>query len=68
MVMNEKNSEKIKVLKEKIANLLAEYRVKHDELEIATEEWDIGEIQVALERFNKEILKLKKQVHDLEVL
>jgi len=66
--MNEKNSEKIKVLKEKIANLLAEYRVKHDELEIATEEWDIGEIQVALERFNKEILKLKKQVHDLEVL
>jgi hypothetical protein len=65
--MNEKNSGKMKLLKEKIAKLLAEYRVKHDELELATEEWDIGEIQVSLEESNKEILKLKKQVHDLEI-
>ena len=66
--MNEKNKEQVKILKEKIEKLLVEYRIKHDELEIATEEWDIAEIQVALEKSNKEILKLKKQVHDLEVL
>ena len=66
--MNEKNREQVKILKEKIEKLLVEYRIKHDELEIATEEWDIAEIQVALEKSNKEILKLKKQVHDLEVL
>jgi predicted RNase H-like nuclease (RuvC/YqgF family) len=65
--MSELGNDKVNVLKEKIAKLLAEYRVKHDELELATEEWDIGEIQVSLEESNKEILKLKKQVHDLEV-
>jgi len=65
--MREKNSEKIEVLKEKLAKLLADYRLKHDELDIATEEWDIGEIQVSLDKCNKEILILKKQVHDLEV-
>jgi type I restriction-modification system DNA methylase subunit len=65
--MSELVNDKIEILKEKIAKLLAEYREKHDELDIAVEEWDIAEIQVALEQGNKEILKLKKQVHDLEV-
>jgi len=60
-------NEKIKALKEKIAKLLAEYRAKHDELELATEEWDIAEIQVSLEEANREINKLKKQLHELEV-
>ncbi len=58
---------KIDELKVKIEKLLTEYRLKHDELELATEEWDIGEIQVALEDYTKEINKLKKQVHNLEV-
>jgi len=60
-------NEKTKALKEKIAKLLVEYRAKHDELELATEEWDIAEIQVALEDANREINKLKKQLHELEV-
>jgi len=64
--MNEKNKEQVKILKEKIEKLLVEYRIKHDELEIATEEWDIAEIQVALDLWNKEILKLKKQISTLE--
>ena len=64
--MNEKNKEQVKTLKEKIEKLLVEYRIKHDELEIATEEWDIAEIQVALDLWNKEILKLKKQISTLE--
>lgn len=64
--MNEKNKEQVKILKEKIEKLLFEYRIKHDELEIATEEWDIAEIQVALDLWNKEILKLKKQISTLE--
>jgi len=59
-------NEEIKVLKEKIAKLLAEYRLKHDELQLAVEEWDIGEIQVSLDQYNKEINKLKKQVQKLE--
>ncbi|CAA6813318.1 MAG: Unknown protein [uncultured Sulfurovum sp.] len=65
--MSEQGNSEIKVLKEKIAKLLAEYRLKHDELDIAVEEWDIGEIQVALDQYTKEINKLKKQVHQLEV-
>jgi len=64
--MGERTDTKITLLKEKINKLLAEYRVKHDELELATEEWDIGEIQVALEEYTKEINKLKKQLHGLE--
>lgn len=59
-------NEEIKVLKERIAKLLAEYRLKHDELQLAVEEWDIGEIHVALDQYNKEINKLKKEVHKLE--
>jgi len=59
-------NENIEVLKEKIENLLAQYRVKHDELELAVEEWDIGEIQESLDQYSKEINKLKKQVHNLE--
>ena len=65
--MSEIGNDRISVIKEKIAKLLAEYRVKHDELEIATEEWDIAEIQVSLEQSNKEINKLKKQLHGLEI-
>ena len=65
--MDELRQTKIKTLKEKIAKLLAEYRIKHDELELAVEEWDIGEIQVALDQYNEEIHKLKKQVHQLEI-
>ena len=65
--MGEIVNEKTIAIKEKINKLLAEYRMKHDELELATEEWDIGEIQVALEEYTKEIHKLKKQLHNLEV-
>ncbi|CAA6813714.1 MAG: Unknown protein [uncultured Sulfurovum sp.] len=64
--MSELESIKVQTLKEKIAKLLAEYRVKHDELELAVEEWDIGEIHVALDDYTKEINKLKKEVHQLE--
>lgn len=65
--MNEKNIEQVKVLKEKLEGLLTNYRLKNDELELATEEWDIAEIQVSLEAYKKDIYKLKKQVRDLEV-
>ena len=64
--IEEKNGQTIEEMKEKIENLLAQYRVKHDELELAVEEWDIGEIQEALDQYNKEINRLKKQVHELE--
>jgi len=64
--MDELTQTKIKTLNEKIEKLLTEYRLKHDELELAIEEWDIGEIQVSLDEYTKEINKLKKQVHDFE--
>jgi len=53
-------------LKEKIEGLLTQYRLKHDELELAVEEWDIGEIQEDLAQYTKEINKLKKRVRELE--
>ena len=65
-VVTDKNGQTINELKAKIENLLAQYRVKHDELELAVEEWDIGEIHEALDQYTKEINKLKKQVHELE--
>lgn len=61
-----KNSDTIKIMKEKIEKILLEYRLKHDELELAVEEWDIGEIQEALANYTKEINKLKKKIHDLK--
>ena len=60
------NSEKIDTINIKIKELLAKYRSKHDELELATEEWDIGEIQEDLASYTVEINKLKKRVHDLK--
>ena len=60
------NQEKIAKLKNKIEELLAQYRLKHDDLELATEEWDIGEIQEDLSNYTKEINKLKRQIHDLK--
>jgi predicted RNase H-like nuclease (RuvC/YqgF family) len=59
-------NEKVKNLKEKIDALLKLYRHKHDELELAEEEWDIGEIQVALEDYTKEIKILKEKVREIE--
>ena len=60
------NSLTITELKEKIETLLTQYRLKHDELELAVEEWDIGEIQEDLALYTKEINKLKKKVRELE--
>jgi hypothetical protein len=60
------NSEKIDSVNRKIKELLAHYRTKHDELELATEEWDIGEIQEDLVSYTIEINKLKKKVHALK--
>jgi len=62
----EDNNKTVEELKSKIEHLLAQYRVKHDELELAEEEWDIGEIQEALAQYTREINKLKKQVRELE--
>jgi len=59
-------NDKVKDLKEKIDALLKLYRQKHDELELAEEEWDIGEIQVALEDYTKEINLLKVKVREIE--
>ena len=59
-------NDKVKDLKEKIDALLKLYREKHDELELAEEEWDIGEIQVALEDYTKEINLLKVKVREIE--
>ena len=64
--MSEVINETIEELKTKLEKLLAVYREKHDELELAVEEWDIGEIQESLDQYTKEIYKLKKQVHQLE--
>ncbi len=64
--MSEVMNETIEELKAKIEKLLAMYREKHDELELAEEEWDIGEIQESLAQYTKEINKLKKQVRELE--
>ena len=60
------NSEKIATLNQSIEQLLRQYRSKHDELELAVEEWDIGEIQESLAFYTKEINLLKKQVHILK--
>ena len=62
----ENNNQTVEEMKERISNLLKEYRVKHDELDLAEEEWDIGEIQEALANYTKEINILKKKVHVLE--
>ena len=64
--MSEVVNETVEELKAKIEKLLAMYREKHDELELAVEEWDIGEIQESLAQYTKEINKLKKQVRELE--
>ena len=64
--VTKKQSGDVLELKSKIEQLLAEYREKHDELELAVEEWDIGEIQEALAQYTKEINKLKKQVRAME--
>ena len=64
--MSEVANETVEELKAKIEKLLAMYREKHDELELAEEEWDIGEIQESLAQYTKEINKLKKQVRELE--
>jgi len=61
-----KQSGDVLELKSKIEQLLAQYREKHDELELAVEEWDIGEIQEALAQYTKEINRLKKQVRAME--
>jgi predicted RNase H-like nuclease (RuvC/YqgF family) len=60
------NTQTIEEMKERLNILLKDYRVKHDELELAEEEWDIGEIQEALANYTKEINILKKKVHLLE--
>jgi len=60
------NKEEIAKINKKIEELLAQYRLKHDELELATEEWDIGEIQEDLSNYTKEINKLKRQIHDIK--
>jgi uncharacterized coiled-coil protein SlyX len=60
------NSEAIDKLNGKITELLAKYRMKHDELELATEEWDIGEIQEDLATYTVEINKLKRKVNELK--
>ncbi len=64
--MSEVVNETVEELKAKIEKLLAMYREKHDELELAVEEWDIGEIQESLDQYTREINKLKKQVRELE--
>ncbi len=64
--MTEVINETVEELKVKLEKLLAMYREKHDELELAEEEWDIGEIQESLDQYSKEINKLKKQVRELE--
>jgi len=62
----ENNKDKIKKINKKIEELLVQYRLKHDELELATEEWDIGEIQEDLSNYTKEINRLKRQIHNLK--
>jgi len=60
------NNEKIENINKRLEELLAQYRLKHDELELAEEEWDIGETQEALALYTKEINILKKHLHDLK--
>jgi len=60
------NKEKIVKLNQKIEEILVQYRLKHDELELATEEWDIGEIQEDLANYTKEVNKLKREIHNLK--
>jgi len=64
--MSEVMNETVEELKAKLEKLLLMYRERHDELELAEEEWDIGEIQESLDQYTKEINKLKKQVRELE--
>jgi len=63
---SQSSKEKILEINKKIEEILAQYRVKHDELELATEEWDIGEIQEDLSNYTKEINKLKRKIHNLK--
>ncbi len=60
------NKDKIANINKKIEEILVQYRFKHDELQLATEEWDIGEIQEDLSNYTKEINKLKREIHNLK--
>ncbi len=60
------NKDKIANINKKIEEILVQYRIKHDELQLATEEWDIGEIQEDLANYTKEINKLKREIHNLK--
>ncbi len=66
MNKNIDNKDKIAKINKKIEELLVKYRLKHDELELATEEWDIGEIQEDLANYTKEINILKRDIHNLK--
>lgn len=59
-------NDKIEKIKKRIEDILVQYRIKHDELELATEEWDIGEIQEDLANYTKEINKLKREIQTLK--
>ena len=66
--MNKENSKEFNIeeVKSKIEELLAKYRVKHDELEWADDDWESSEIQEELDVYAKEIKKLKAQVRAIE--
>ena len=65
-IKSEEKPFNVKEAKKRIDKLLSLYREKHDELDLAEEEWDIGEIQVALEEYTKEINLLKAKIHKVE--
>ena len=66
MVKNSKvkEDEYVLGLKKKIEELLSQYNLRKADLKWADEDWEVGEIQEDLDRYAREIKKLKKKIKE----
>jgi peptidoglycan hydrolase CwlO-like protein len=59
-----KEDEYVLNLKKRIDDLLKEYNRRKADLKWADEDWEIGEIQEDLDRYAREIKKLKNRIKE----
>jgi len=59
-----KEDEYVLTLKRKIEDLLKQYNYRKADLKWADEEWEIGEIQEDLDRYAREIKRLKIKIKE----
>jgi len=52
--------------KSEIAHLLEQYRIRKDELEWVSDDWEEGEIQEELDEYAREIQRLKVKIKEYE--